>query len=589
MSKDRRTSAILLKRFKGNHNTAFSDGVSSSSSAVSVALGAGVTEEGDNSIESIEEIKALVQNAVELIGQNSTDRSKSMEGLQGLRKLLGSSVAAIEVVVYAGLVPILSNFLIAPSQEMQIEAAWCLTNIASGDTSQTSTVLNAVPSLVQLLSSDPVQNRELHNQVVWCLGNMAGDTDTTRQALVAAGAIPALAFVLFANAEMLLKETDADNYIQAIDTTSVIAAWALSNVSRGSTPFAAFTISSDNGTTIVTSLLALLNRAVALLMQKSIQLGVDSNAPTLKTCLELVEEVSWVFTFLSRKEAPAEISSLILQHDLGVTLCNVCDLYAPGHPSSLPAIRALGNLTSGPIEWLEYLMPSNLSISTSSSSSSTPPPLIITTITKSLASGSSGHRAVLKEGLWVTANLLGGTEAHRDMTIKSPHLMEIISSFLLCDQFDLQREAIFATGNSYKNNDFLLYICSRREILVKLIELLNAPDPEVVIFCMSILRDVALIAGAVEVCTELGMMDVLDEIQYRSGNEDVRRLASGLTDEIFAEDEEDINGDHSADNDYHNNGDNPSVIRGNRDAVKPAWMSAEMGNNTGAGTNVFKF
>ena len=32
-------------------------------------------------------------------------------------------------------------------------------------------------------------------------------------------------------------------------------------------------------------------------------------------------------------------------------------------------------------------------------------------------------------------------------------------------------------------------------------------------------------------------MDVLDEIQYRSGNEDVRRLASTLTDEIFAEDE----------------------------------------------------
>merc|ERR1712006_54208 len=124
------------------------------------------------------------------------------------------------------------------------------------------------------------------------------------------------------------------------------------------------------------------------------------------------------------------------------------------------------------------------------------------------------------------------------MTIMSSNLMDIIIVHLLCDQFDLQREAIFALMNAYKNHTFLLYIASRRDVLIKLIELLSAPYSEVVICCMSILRDVAMIAGAIELCTELGMMDVLDEIQYRSGNEDVRRLASGLSDEIFAQEDE---------------------------------------------------
>ena len=55
---------------------------------------------------------------------------------------------------------------------LQIEAAWCLTNIASGDQEQTKTVLNAVPYLVQLLSSD---DNALQEQAAWTLGNIAGD------------------------------------------------------------------------------------------------------------------------------------------------------------------------------------------------------------------------------------------------------------------------------------------------------------------------------------------------------------------------------------------------------------------------------
>lgn len=79
--------------------------------------------------------------------------------------------------------------------DLQYEAAWVLTNVASGSAEQTAAVVEAgaAPLLVNLLHSEDPRLRE---QGVWALGNLAGDGPVLRTQLLEAGVLEPILVVL---------------------------------------------------------------------------------------------------------------------------------------------------------------------------------------------------------------------------------------------------------------------------------------------------------------------------------------------------------------------------------------------------------
>ncbi|MBN3274141.1 IMA3 protein, partial [Polyodon spathula] len=141
-----------------------------------------------------------VQNtSLEAIVQNATSDNQGIQlsAVQAARKLLSSDRnPPIDDLIKSGILPILVHCLDRDDNpSLQFEAAWALTNIASGTSEQTQAVVqsNAVPLFLRLLHS-PHQN--VCEQAVWALGNIIGDGPQCRDYVIGLGVVkPLLSFI----------------------------------------------------------------------------------------------------------------------------------------------------------------------------------------------------------------------------------------------------------------------------------------------------------------------------------------------------------------------------------------------------------
>uniref|UniRef100_A0A8B9KRC9 Importin subunit alpha n=1 Tax=Astyanax mexicanus TaxID=7994 RepID=A0A8B9KRC9_ASTMX len=120
-----------------------------------------------------------------------------LSAVQAARKLLSSDRnPPIDDLIKSGILPILVKCLERDDNpSLQFEAAWALTNIASGTSAQTQAVVksNAVPLFLRLLHS-PHQN--VCEQAVWALGNIIGDGPQCRDYVISLGVVkPLLSFI----------------------------------------------------------------------------------------------------------------------------------------------------------------------------------------------------------------------------------------------------------------------------------------------------------------------------------------------------------------------------------------------------------
>jgi importin subunit alpha-1 len=257
--------------------------------------------------------KFTIQDLPELLeSTKSIEEQKHLYAAQGLRKLLSQERhPPIQEVIDSGVVPIMLHWIQRSEfPQLQFEATWVITNIASGTHQNCQIIVEkgAVPLIIKLLESPVEQVRE---QAIWALGNIGGDATHCRDLILQHGGLP----LLIQCVENSTSQTLIKN-----------GSWAISNLCRGKP-------SPD---------------------YKLVKVAVNILAKMLITQNdhEILTDCCWALSNLS--EGSAEKVQVVIDSGCVPRIVQLLTYHL--YNVQLPALRTLGNIATGDDKQTQYVI-----------------------------------------------------------------------------------------------------------------------------------------------------------------------------------------------------------------------------------------
>lgn len=432
---------------------------------------------------SVSSHSAVLLNEIFAVINTAQNYDDILPAVRTIRKILSEiRNPPIDDVVNANLVPFLISYLdLDNNPQLQFEAAWAITNIASGTSQHTQYIveLGVVPKLIRLLSST---NAIVYDQAVWALGNIAGDCAEMREYVTKLGIIEPL-LTLFQFNDIPIK------FLRNIT-------WTLANLCRYTNP--------SPSIETVTKLLPALEQL----------LYHNDNAILIDTCR--------AFAYVS-KGSSQNIEAIVKMPAILPRLVELINVYCETEIDILsPALRTIGNIVSGNSEQTQCVIDANAL------------PIFHALLTHK-------NTNIKKEAAWALSNITAGTPTQIEAVINA-NLIPLLVHVLANSEFQVQKEAalVFAQFTSGAQANQILYLI-QCQVIKPMCDLLVSKDPKIIKILLDGLLNVLTAAqkcdqleDAKAYIEEVGGLDKIEKLQGHE-NDEIYNMAYKIIEKFFME------------------------------------------------------